>query len=232
MKTILFVKNLILDAVFPHKCLCGKTGILLCDDCKNKIRIKNTQLCPLCKKISTNGKTCSKCGSKSYLTGVLVLAPHEGIIKDIIWDFKYNFISEFAEPLSKIIYEKHGDFIKKKKFIITAVPISKRRMRWRGYNQAELLARGLARNANLEYINFLAKKEDVAPQVGLSRKQRIENIRGKINLNLGLKIEDIKGKRILIVDDVYTTGSTLEECAKKLREAGFREVWGIVLSRD
>jgi ComF family protein len=232
MKILLFVKNLILDAVFPHKCVCGKFGYSLCDSCVQKIKINKVELCPVCKKISKNSKTCNSCRNNSGLTGVMILASHEGVIKDAIWNLKYNFIRDLALPLTGLLHKRFGAFLKEKRFVLTAVPISKKRLKWRGYNQADLMAKELARSCGLKYLNILSKSDDVIPQVGLSKKERIQNIGNKISLLSDINANEIANKRILIVDDVYTTGSTLEECAKVLRKAGFKEVWGIVLSRD
>jgi ComF family protein len=125
--------------------------------------------------------------------------------------------------------EKYGAFFDKKRFIVTAVPISKSRKKWRGFDQSREVAKILAKKFNLEYMDTLGKKE-TKPQVGLKRVERIKNIQNNIfitdkELNLG-------GSRVVMIDDVYTSGSTLEECAKILRQAGAREVWGMVLSRD
>lgn len=219
--------KLLKDVLFPRRCFCGKPDFLICPKCLDGIQRNKKDLCPLCRRLSANGKTCSNCRSKSRLTGVMIFGDHKGILKDAIWQLKYESIIDFAKPLSKLLSEKYGDFIKEKRFIITSVPISKRRYLWRGYNQAAEIAKSLARELGLEYVDFLNKAE-ASPQVGLSKKERIANLRGKIDVKTDLLVP----KKVLIVDDVYTTGSTLEESAHILRDAGAKEVWGIVLSRD
>jgi len=161
----------------------------------------------------------------------MIFGDHEGILKDIIWRYKYEFVRSLAEPLSEMLVERFGLFVQRKQFILTYVPSSKQRQRWRGFNQSALIAKQVANKTGLSLETLLLKKGRTSPQVGLSKKQRIKNIEGKIRA-VDVRNLKITGKRILIVDDVYTTGATLEECAKILRQAGAREVWGLVLSRD
>jgi competence protein ComFC len=223
------VCDIVLDAVFPHKCVCGKWGVLLCDDCRGQIRVDKTGLCPICKRISEFGRTCQACRHRSGLTGVMVLGPHKGILKDLIWKYKYGFIADLSEPLADLVCERYGDFLREKRFDLTFAPISRARLRWRGFNQAELLSRKIAASLNLKCVETLHKADNVMAQVGHTRRERIANMRDKISY---IGPETFVNKKILIIDDVYTTGATLEECAKALRKAGYREVWGLVLSRD
>jgi ComF family protein len=159
----------------------------------------------------------------------MILGPHKGILKDMIWKYKYKFIKDMAGPLSVLICDRFGNFLCDKRFVITCAPASKERLNWRGFNQAELLAANVGQILNLGVINTLYKDDNVISQVGHTRKERLKNIKDKIHYLQG---GELQGKKILIIDDVYTTGATLEECAKVLRAAGYREVWGLVLSRD
>lgn len=218
-----------LDAVFPHKCVCGKWGVLLCDECRSKVRVDKTGLCPICKRISEYGRTCPSCRYKSNLTGVMILGPHKGILKDLIWKYKYKFVSDLSEPLASLTAERFGDFLREKRFQVTFAPISSSRLRWRGFNQAELLARNVAEKLGLECDKTLYKEDNVIAQVGHTRRERLKNMKDKIHY---IGLSDFINKKILVIDDVYTTGATLEECATALRKAGYREVWGLVLSRD
>lgn len=221
--------NVILDAVFPHKCVCGKWGMLLCDECRGQIRVDKTGLCPVCKRISDYGRTCPACRHKSHLTGVMILGPHKGVLKALIWKFKYKYVRDISEPLATLICGRFGHFLHDKRFLVTYSPISKEHLYLRGFNQAEILARDVSLTLGLECQNLLYKSNYVQSQVGHTRVERLRNIKGKISYT---GPTEINNNKILIIDDVYTTGATLEECAKVLREAGYREVWGLVLSRD
>lgn len=221
------ILNLLKDFIFPNICICEKWGEVLCTDCYTAIPKNKTQLCPMCKRISEYGKTCDTCRHKSYLTGVMIFGKHEGLLKKIVWNYKYELYRDLSAPISKMLADKFGVFIKKKKFIVTSVPNTKERMIWRGFNQAAEVAESLSTRLNIQYTPLFTKKNTL-PQVGLSRKERLSNLRDKIHL----LTDELNGSIFLIVDDVYTTGSTLEECAKELRKAGAKEVWGLVITRE
>ena len=221
------LQRILLDTIFPHICVCGKWGYLLCPSCLSKIKINFTQTCPICRKISENGKTCKSCRSRTALTGVMIFGEHTGVLKKLIWEYKYEFIRDLAEPLTDLLVEKFGNAVIKKKPMITYVPITKKRLNWRGFNQSELLARLLAKKLNLDCVPLLSRNENAKTQVGLSRNQRIQNLKGQIKF-----IKNEAKIKVILVDDVYTTGATLEECALILRKNGFKEIYGLVLSRD
>jgi len=159
----------------------------------------------------------------------MVVGPHEGVLKDSIWRLKYGPIRAISEPLAEIVVRKYGEFLREKRFTIGFTPTSAHRLTQRGYNQAEEIAKVVGKAAGLNVESTLARPKEVLHQVGLTRKERLENVVGTISY---IGSEDILSRKIVIIDDVYTTGATLEECAKVLRAAGYREVWGLVLSRD
>lgn len=135
--------------------------------------------------------------------------------------------------LSDILAEELLASLRKEKLswdLVAFVPITRKRQAWRGYNQAEELARALANISATKLAPSLSKKSNTRPQVGLSQRQRRQNLVGKFSYQ-GKK-ELIAGKRILIIDDVATTGSTLNECAKVHKQAGARSVWGAVLAKE
>jgi ComF family protein len=113
--------------------------------------------------------------------------------------------------------------------IVVAVPLHRKRLRWRGFNQAVLLARPQARAWGVAHDPFvLARTRHTAPQVGLDERERRRNIAGAFRVH---RPTAVRQRRVLLVDDVYTTGATLEECARVLRRAGARQVDALVLSR-
>jgi ComF family protein len=115
-----------------------------------------------------------------------------------------------------------GDFL-------VSVPLTKKKLKRRGFNQSEEIAREISNYLNIPLItNCLIKTRETFPQVELSEKERAENPKGAYIVK---DKEKIRGKRVLLIDDVYTTGSTMEECSRILREAGTKEVWGVVIAR-
>jgi ComF family protein len=240
---ISFIKEFLLDIFFPKTCLsCGREGNWLCEDCIATLDIQNWCLCPVCQKRVLDYKTCKNCRKITNLTGLFTPLSFENpLIKKIIHQFKYEpFLKELKEPLSYIIISHlnlielpRTFFLKEKgaghEFLLIPVPLHKSRLRWRGYNQAEEIAKELSKSLDLQIENnCLIRRKSTTPQTELTGLERKENIKGIFVLQ---NPERIKGRKIFLVDDVYTTGATLEECARVLKDAGAREVWGLVVAR-
>lgn len=226
-----------MDTLFPISCLsCGKENVWLCDDCLEKIPRQPFQVCPNCEKIATRkGTLCQNCRGKIPLKGLLVAAKyHEQNLAKLIHFFKYKFIEDLHIPLGKILI---ASFLENNLPIpdaIIPVPLHGRRLRWRGFNQSELLAYYIGMNLipglEIPVLNALKRKKYTSPQMKIKKfKARKENIRDVFGIE---EKETIKNKRILLLDDISTTGSTMNECAKVLKENGAKEIFGIVLARQ
>jgi ComF family protein len=166
----------------------------------------------------------------SWLEEVYACCAYEGVIKNCVHALKYRSRKHLAKPLGLIMAGCFKEDFSSKRFdLMIPVPLHRRSMLKRGFNQAELLLEQLVANtAKMEVsTGNLTRARNTRSQVGLSKKQRTANITGafKVN-NPGLFI----GKNILLIDDVCTTGSTLNECGKALKGAGAAEVSGFVLA--
>jgi ComF family protein len=152
-----------------------------------------------------------------------------GMMKRIIGKFKYSFISDLTNTLIELaISAADYPLLFKTPWVIVPVPLHSARKRWRGFNQAEVLAQGLARAWEWPCLNnLLIRSRATEPQMKLSGKNRKNNLRGAFKINA----QFIVPKRILLVDDVATTCSTLNECARVLKIAGATEVWGLTLAQ-
>ena len=230
---MLEIWNFLLDLVFPKFCIdCGREGDWLCQGCQKEILPVKTQVCPGCGIISQNGKYCRKHRKPHGLSGIVVAAYYEeGPIKELIHNFKYNHILELKEILGGLLVKvlKDNFDVMKGKVIITAVPLHYLRKSQRGFNQSELLAGAVADKLKLQKnFNILKKIRYTKPQVKFSGKIRRKNLQNSFEFN---KKFNILGRTIILVDDVTTTGTTLNECAKVLREAGARKVWGLVVAK-
>lgn len=139
-------------------------------------------------------------------------------------DFLFEAIIQ-NEAFSKI-YQDNRDSL-----LLVPIPLHPSRLRTRGYNQSEILARGLAEKLNLPLVNLLERIKKTIPQVGLERKKRIENISGAFSVVPNPAIAKAH-PNIFLIDDVLTTGSTFLEAANVLKRNGVRKVWGIALARD
>jgi len=252
---ILKFKEYVLDFLFPKYCVnCGKEGDSVCFSCEEKIIPVVTQVCPTCKKINLHGSYHKKCSSGN-LSGIICASYYEeGPIKEMIHNFKYNGVLELGEPLAELMVEalkrnnqapitnnqsNSNNQIKKLKIgysldvghcdlIITFVPLHWHRQAQRGYNQAEILAQKIGENLDIEVCDLLVKKQSTRRQAELTGSNRRKNLSGVFKTKTNI---DIKNKKIIIVDDVTTTGSTLNECAAVLKHAGAKEVWGLVVAR-
>ena len=219
-----------LSIFFPKICYgCGEVGSYLCEFCRNKkIIIKNLRVCHVCKKkLHAHEFIHENCKEISFLDGVIVSLKYNKFIEHLIAEFKYEFVSDLKNLLSDFLIQGFRESkLSNKKFSVTFVPLTKNRERWRGYNQSEKLAEIFAKKRELKFESLLTRTKFQKSQVGLKRKERIENVKNSFELT---KVPVCK--RVLIVDDVMTTGATLEECAKVLKIAGTEKVYAIVLAR-
>ena len=222
------VINSLFELIFPRFCVgCNQEGTWLCSNCKQKIVIVSSQVCPGCGRLSLYGRYCLKHRKGKSLKGIISTAYfEEGPTKEIIHNFKYNSILEFGPFLGKVMAEKLTG-VSKKNLVITSVPLHPKRFAQRGYNQAEILAKVVSSQSKISYLDLLKKIKKTKRQVGLLGKYRRRNLSGVFKF-IG---KDIKGKKIIIIDDISTTGTTLNECARILKEAGAKEVWGLVVAR-
>ena len=236
-------KAFLLDLFFPKFCLgCQKEGIYLCDDCRALLEISEYNYC-LCEtkpqrlpQDQKSGK-CNKCQDRR-LSGLYFALPYKEkqLTKKLIYQFKYSpYLKDLAKTLASILVEH---FVLSKKNtndiwengVLLPVPLDKNKLKTRGYNQSEELAKELSQVLQIPVIlNNLVKIKSTKPQMELSGVERAKNIEGVFEIK---NSEELSGKKIFLVDDVYTTGSTMNECAKVLRLSGVKSVWGICLARE
>jgi ComF family protein len=211
-------KNFILDLLFPKFCFgCKKEGSFLCQDCLATIDIFKEH-----RKLKIK-----------FLDDLFVATEYKNfLVKRLILALKYEpFAREIAKDLANLI-KIHFKFLNKKlnfsDFILIPIPLSKKKLKWRGFNQAEEIGKDLSRFLKIPLIsNCLIKIKKTLPQVILSEKERRKNLKGVFQIQ---NEEKIKNKKILLVDDVFTTGTTLSEAAKILKNSGAKKVIGLVVA--
>jgi len=226
----------LLDIFYPKFCLsCKKEKVYLCADCFSKIEIFQSPYCPYCGLRSFNGLICKN--HKKALKGFVSATPYnQEIVKKLIDNLKYSFVKEIAKTLALLMFKflkenPEIEFFKNPDgFILIPVPLHKRRLCWRGFNQSEEIAKELSPLIKIPIKNdLLFKIKPTKPQVGLQKEARIKNIENSFLVNKN-KLKLILNKKIILIDDVATTLSTLEEAAKTLKKAGAKEVWGIAIA--
>lgn len=239
--------NWFLDLLVPKFCVgCQKEGTYLCKKCARQILTVEIQTCPDCGRITEGCRYCQSCrrkyivkikkGKKTvavntlFLNGILTAVYYkEGPTKELIHNFKYNSVLELKIIFGKMLAETlKRNWLKESQSLITFVPLHPRRLAIRGYNQAEILALEAAQRLKIPCYNLLRKVKHTKRQVGLIGTRRRKNLEGVFRVR---QDKGLKGKTIILVDDITTTGATLNECAKVLKAAGAQEVWGLVIAK-
>jgi ComF family protein len=217
------------DLLLPPRCgACRLPGSWFCDGCRERIRHLEE---PLCRRCGSEVESARKeCGCRSRLRALARLrsaVTYEGPIELAVQRFKYRGWKRLAKPLALLLAERlmvEGLAAQ----CLVAVPLHPRRLRQRGYNQAELLARELRHRLGLAPpLGDLVRTRHTLPQVGHDRLRRLENVQGAFTW----RGADLAGRSILVVDDVATTGATLEACAAALRAGGSGPVIGVSVAR-
>ncbi|MBZ9578319.1 ComF family protein [Patescibacteria group bacterium] len=230
------IKKFLLDILFPRSCFsCGRGGSYLCEDCQSILEISQYQYC-LCKKPKRllEGEKCPECQPKILSTLYFALSYQNPLIKELIQKFKYNpFIKELAKPLASLIIT-HFQLLNNKpnfsNFILIPIPLNEKRLRWRGFNQTTEISKELSKILEIPLVlNCLIKIKETLPQVKLSERERKENVKETFSCQNQNKIFE---KRILLVDDIYTSGATMEEAARVLKKSGAKEIQGVVVARE
>lgn len=237
MKNLSYMKKILLDLIFPISCLgCQKDGSFLCDSCKSSLNFINP-VCFVCGRLSLlgngiiPGRTCQPCRIGSRIYAYLSPFSYDNrLVRDLIHALKYNRIKPISAILADLIYQ-YIDRIKpvfQENSLVVFIPLHKSKRRVRGFNQAEIIANELGVKLGIAVEKeILIKVQKTRPQIELNSQERRGNIKDTFSvINQGL----VKNKTILLVDDVKTTGSTLEEAASVLKKAGARRVWAITLA--
>lgn len=211
--------NSALDYFFPPICgMCGEINEnYICNNCYENI--KKIKKCVI---NEYNNRNFSK---------HLYIFKYEGIIRNKIIEYKFEDKGYLYKMFAKIILsdKKTCNFIKKYDVIIP-VPISKKRKKKRGYNQSELVANELAQKLNQDiWTDIIIKKKDNKPQSELNKLERIKNVEDIYEIN---KPIEVKNKKVLLLDDIYTTGSTVNEIARKLKQNQTQKIGVITLAKD
>lgn len=217
-----------LDLFFPKKCVwCAKVGLYICRNCFEKIDFIDAPVCPICQRQAVGGKTHPGCRGKWRLDGLIVGCKYKGPVKVAIKKVKYKWVFDIEKILVDILAQRLWKFDFPQDAILVPIPLHITRRRWRGFNQAEILAITLAKKFGVGYFLLLNRLVDTKTQVGLDKKARIENVKGAFGLSKGA---DAGGKNIILVDDVYTSGATMAEAASVLKRAGAKSVWGMAVA--
>ena len=243
MRILKTLNALILNTLFPPACVsCKKEGDFLCEDCLKSLDKKN--ISPAYCKIK-------KDPDFHFLDGVIYALDYakNPQIQAAVKQLKYKFTQELAEHFSSLIAEKIGELsmAKDRRIVLIPVPLHKKRLNYRGFNQAEVIAKSVADKiyeGKADVISLLDRSRETKQQAKLNKEERHENLKDAFkisdifcnsddNRTVNKKCVHIHSSDNLyfIVDDVCTTGSTLENCAEVLKDNGLKKVYGLVIAR-
>ncbi|MBQ9235246.1 MAG: ComF family protein [Alphaproteobacteria bacterium] len=233
----------IIDFILPPRCaMCGKilrTDKGICDDCISEIEFLSSPVCYHCGQplmavdaVLHSHLLCGEC-IKPHHRRLFRLSrsafAYDDFSKKLVLDFKFRDHTELAALLAKILYVAGRDIWELGVDLIVPVPLHYTRLIKRKYNQSSLLAKELGKLTAVKSDNFVLRKiRRTKPQVECSAAQRLVNVKNAFAVR---HPERIKGKRVLLIDDVLTTGTTAKECATSLRRAGAKSVDCLTLAR-
>lgn len=244
------IKNVLLDIFFPPLCFgCQKylenRNKYVCGDCLRSIKLNNTLFCPVCQaRLPENKRVCSHGPEKAekfpYILGAATTYDSK-IIQDLIWHYKYKSFEQLSSPLGEILINYLDSIIRNssaswrieiRNFLIIPIPLHLFREKKRGFNQSELLAKIISKNFSLEFIDALTRVKNNPPQAkSKDRKDRQKNISEAFQIIDPERIKKIENKNIILIDDVYTSGSTMSEAAQVLKKNGAGKIIALVVAK-
>jgi len=223
--------ELTIDSFFPRRCVgCGKVGDFLCPDCRRNLPKLLPPYCPKCGRPQASAIVCAGCWqSHTQIDGIRSAFRFDEVMRQAIHQLKYHNLKAISSCLAELL----ADYLQLSPLpgeAIVPVPLHPRRLRERGYNQSGLLAVELGRLTNLPVTeDSLIRVKEGRPQVrAANAKERRRNVANAFIC----RDEKVSGKQIILVDDVCTSGATLESCASALKSKGAIMVWGLTLARE
>ncbi len=213
------------SVIAPHNCIvCRAEGAIVCDSCYLSEFVPKISSCFLCSKATNNFSTCTDCQRKTPIKQLYVATYLDEYPKEIVYKLKFDRLYSAGERIAQILRENSPTM--NKDTIITYVPTSPDRIRKRGYDHAKLIASNFAQMYGLPCSAFLTKT-NATRQVGANKKQRSE----QANNSYALIKRDVDPKRkIILIDDITTTGATLGACVKIMKKAGYKNVTCLVFA--
>ena len=233
------------DWLYPPRCracrgrILGRDAEYFCEHCREHIQLVGHPLCNVC------GRPFPDASGDDHECGVCLERPPQFIaarawacypreddhpLREVVQKFKYARKVSLGRPLGRLMARGCQEFLREiDPDVVVPVPLYSKRLRWRGFNQSVLLAREVSRAYGIPMDPFLLqRRRETAAQTRLAEEERRRNVRGAFTLDPD---RPIRGKRVLIVDDVYTSGATVNECSRTLKQGGAKEIYVLTLAR-
>lgn len=215
-----------ISIIAPHRCVaCSKESNVLCDSCQFELFAGGPGLCFLCNNSTADSRVCTACERQVELTHVWMPATYEGMVRRLIRAYKFERVRAAYQPLARAMAD-HLPYLADD-ILVTYIPTAPRHVRQRGYDHAKLLAREVARLRNWECQGVLLRRHGTR-QVGATKQERIRQANEAFELKPGAALH---GRRVLLIDDVTTSGATLAAAARIVAKAGASQVDAAVAAK-
>jgi ComF family protein len=225
------IRGMALDLLFPRWCVgCGREGDFICPACLKSLPRVIPPLCPRCGLPQSSASLCPSClGWPAEIDGIRAPFRFEGVIRQAIHELKYRNLRALAGLLARLL----NDYLLEHPLpaqVLVPVPLHPKRLRERGYNQSYLLAKELGKLARLPVVDdCLVRERHSLPQ---ARTSDVGERRGNVADAFVCRNRRLENKQVLLIDDVSTSGATLDACARALKRTGAASVWGLTLARE
>jgi len=228
---LLKLRGVALDFLFPQWCVgCGSEGGFLCSNCRKTLPRIVPPVCPRCGRPQADDRLCSVCiDGLVNLDGIRSPFRFENTVRQAVHRLKYDNLRALASPLVELLYDYvvscpvPGE-------VIVPVPLHRKRLRERGYNQSGLLARELGRMMGLPVVDDCLTRDRHNPSQ--ARTSSVEERRQNVLGLFSCRNSRLRDKKVILIDDVATSGATLDSCATALKQSGAASVWALVLARE
>lgn len=233
----------LLDFVFSSTCLgCQKQGALVCSACQERLPLLTRQICPYCGRSSLTGQIHEDCCHGYFLDGLVSAFSYRSLFKEIIAQIKFEpFVFSALENLTNFaldFFKKEESFLVfnnflKEKPVVIPIPLHKSKFRQRGFNQARIIGERIADYYGLPLEDkLLLRKRSTSPQFELNKKERQKNIRNAFVINAD-RLSNCQENLppVLLIDDIWTSGTTAKEAGRTLKKAGLPKVWVLTLAQ-
>ncbi len=220
-----------LNLLFPQWCIgCGREGYFICYECSSLLPRVMPPLCPRCGRPQSSDILCPSCVSwRAEIDGIRSPFRFDGIMRQAIYQLKYRNLRALAAPLAQLL----NDYLITNPIpveTLVPVPLHQKRLRERGYNQSGLLAKELGKLISLPVVDDCLIRQRYAPPQ--ARTSTVDERQGNVADAFVCYDHRLQDKQVLLIDDVSTSGATLDACAAALKAAGAKSVWGLVLARE
>lgn len=219
------------DFLYPKRCVgCGREGEFICSSCQKQLSPVGQSVCYRCGTSLSSGSVCSGCADwEAKIDGIRSAFRFDGVAREAVHQLKYRNLRAIAPIMARIMlpcfleYHIPGE-------VIIPIPLHSKRLKERGYNQGLLLAKELGKIIGLQVDeNSLKKLRHTSPQ---ARTASLEERRSNINDAFSCGTGNLRGIRVILIDDVTTSGATMDACAAALKKAGAASVWGFTFARE